>query len=219
MELKDLLALENPTLEQFAETEKLLAAAIDSEKAEIARLDAEDKARAIDRVKGLDDGRTDRMAARAAAESRLDDLVAVQQDTGAKAAALEARLEKEADDRAWNETATHLNRRSALLLECEKALDKAAELYADSEAAFKDARKAAPVAMPGGILVNTQGGAPGMIGVAVMGRLHALIGRPMAVHNIEARGQFSVFEREGLAGLADYAQPTANLLMSGQHGG
>jgi len=101
----------------------------------------------------------------------------------------------------------------------QKALDKAAELYADSEAAFKDARKAAPVAMPGGILVNTQGGAPGMIGVAVMGRLHAMIGRPMAVHNIEARGQFSVFEREGLAGLADYAQPTANLLMSGQHGG
>lgn len=218
MELKELLELENPTLEQYAEAERSLAAAIDTEKAEIDRLDAEDKAHAIDRVKGLDDGRADRMSARAAALSRLEDLEAVQQDTQAKAAALEARLDKEADDRAWNETETHLNRRATLLRECEKLLDKAAELYAESEAAFKDARKTAPVA-PGGILINTPGGAPGMIAVALMGRLHARLGRPLAANHIDVHSHFGVFEREGLAGLDAFAQPTANLLLAPKYGG
>lgn len=219
MELKELLALKTPTLEQFAETEKLLHAAITEAKAEIDRLDAEDSAHALDRVTGDDKWRPERLAARAVAVGRMDDLTAVRNDVMGKASALEARLEKEKEERAWKVTEGHLDRRAKLLRECEKAIDNAAALYADAEAAFKDARKSAPVEMSGGRMAHTQGGAPGIIGVAVMGRLHALIGRPLAQNHIEVTGQFGIFEREGLAGLDDFAQPTANLLMAGKYGG
>lgn len=219
MELKELLALKTPTVAQYEETEKLLHAAITEAKAEIDHLDAEDAAHALDRVTGEDKGRPDRLAARAAAVGRMDDLTAVRGDVMGKASALEARIEKEKETAAWKVTEAHLDRRSALLRECEEALDHAAAAYIESEAAFKDARKSAPVDLSGGRMSVTQGGAPGIIGAAVIGRLHAMIGRPLAVHHIEGTGQLGIFEREGVAGLDQFAQPTANLLMAPKYGG
>lgn len=219
MELKELLALKTPTLDQFAATEKLLHAAITEARAEIDRLDAEDAAHALARVTGDDKGRPDRLAARAAAVGRVDDLSAVKNAVMGKASALEAKIEKEKEVAAWKVTEAHLDRRAALLRECEEAIDHAAIAYIESEAAFKDARKSAPVDLSGGRMSVTQGGAPGIIGAAVMGRLHAMIGRPLAVHHIEGTGQLGIFEREGVAGLDQFAQPTANLLMASKYGG
>lgn len=218
MNLNELLALKTPTLDQFAETEKLLHAAITEAKAEIDRLDTEDAAHAFARVTGDDKGRPARLSARALAVGKVDDLTSVRNDVMGKASALEARLEKEKEDAAWKVTQAHLDRRAKFLRDCEDAIDKAAEAYIESQAAFMDARKTAPVEVNGGRLSDTQGGAPGMIAVAVMGRLHAMIGRPLAHNHIEV-DHFGVFERAGLAGLDNFAQPTANLLMAPKFGG
>ncbi|MBK6355393.1 MAG: hypothetical protein IPF44_00980 [Betaproteobacteria bacterium] len=129
MELKELLALNEPSVEQYGEMEKQLLSIARAASAEITRLDAEGLARGADRLLGHDDGGEARAAARATAEQRRSDAENVLADVRGKSASLQARLEKEADEQAWAEVRRLFAARSRAMEEIDALCSKIGELY------------------------------------------------------------------------------------------
>ena len=216
MELKDLLALETPTLEQYAEMEMQLHAIERAAKEEISRLDADGRARGADRLVGKDDGSEARAVARAEAEQRRADAENVLAEVRGKAAALEARLAKEADNRAWAEVRGLLSERVKAMQEIEALCSRIGELYGTviskgSEAMAKAPAKPSP--RDDGFN-HLPGRMPAQIGLAIMSRLHGLIDHPFA-HTAVSNEQFSTtYDRTiRTVGLAGFLAPVHNAIM------
>ena len=179
MELKELLALNEPSVEQYGEMEKQLLSIARAASAEITRLDAEGLARGADRLLGHDDGGEARAAARATAEQRRSDAENVLADVRGKSASLQARLEKEADEQAWAEVRRLLAARSRAMEEIDALCSKIGELYEAVIENGQTAQNAAPVKINLGSAFELQGRMPSQIGVAIMSRVHLSVGRPL----------------------------------------
>ena len=206
MELKELLSLESPTLEQFAEMEELLVTIARKAKDEIVLLDAEGRARGVDRLIGKDDGGEVRAVARAEAEQRLTDAENVLSEVRGKAAALEARLAKEADERAWNEVRALLDARVEAMQEIDVLCSRIGELYETVTAKGAEAQAKAPTkpSHRDGLFNNLPGRMPAQVGVAIMARLHMAVDNPFARMAVSTDQFSEVFARQirssGLAG-------------------
>lgn len=216
MELKDLLELKEPTLEQYAEMEKQLLAIARAATAEIESLDAEGLARGADRLLGRDDGGEARSVARALAEQRRTDAQNVLSEVRGKAASLEARLEKEADDRAWAEVQKHLDERIKAMNEIDSLCSKIGELY---EVVVENGRlaetkaPAKPNYREDGFN-NLPGRLPAQLATAIMARLHISVDRPFARLAISNEQFSEAYDRTiRIQGLAGYLGPIHNAIL------
>lgn len=216
MELKDLLALESPTLEQYAEMEKQLLAIEREAKGEVSRLDAEGRARGVDRLVGNDDGSAERAVARAEAEQRRADAENVLSEVRGKAAALEARLAKEADERAWNEVRGLLEARVEAMQEIDALCSRIGELYGTviSKGAEAQAKAPAKPSHRESGFNHIPGRMPAQVGLAIMARLHMSIDNPFS-HTAVSTEQFSdTFSRQvRINGLAGFLGPVHNAIL------
>lgn len=216
MELKDLLAVQSPTLGQYAEMEKQLLAIARKAKDEVERLDAEGRARGADRLVGKDDGSAERAVARAEAEQRRGDAENVLSEVRGKAAALEARLAKEADVRAWNEVRALLDARVKAMQEIEALCSRIGELYGTVISKGAEAQAKAP-AKPNyrdGGFNNLPGRMPAQVGLAILAKLHTALDNPF-VHTAVSNAQFSeTYARQvGIHGLAGFLGPVHNAIL------
>ena len=214
MELKDLLSLSEPTLEQYSEMQRQLMEIERGAKAEIDRLDAEGLARGADRLLGIDDGGEARAVARAAAEQRRSDAENVLADVRGKAASLQARLEKEADEQAWAEVRQHLAQQTSALMEIDALCTKIGELYETVIENGNLAKKRAPVKLSLGSVFDLQGAHPAQVGLAVLSKLHVSIGRPFASMPIE-RSHFVTTYDSNIHhhGLPNFIKPFHNAVL------
>lgn len=214
MELRDLLSLSDPTLEQYGEMQRQLMDIERTAKAEIDRLDADGLARGADRLLGLDDGGEARSAARAVAEQRRSDAENVLAEVRSKAASLQARLEKEADDQAWAEVRQHLAHQTSALMEIDALCAKIGELYETLIENGNLAKKRAPVKLSLGSPWDLQGAHPAQVGLAVLSKLHVSIGRPFAIAPIE-RAQFVTTWDSNTShyGLSNFITPFHNAIL------
>lgn len=216
MELKELLTINQPTLGQFAEMETQLLAIARKARDDVDRLDEEGRARGADRLLGLDDGSAARAVARAEAEQRLTDAESVLSDIRAKSSALEARLEKEADDRAWAEVRALLGARVKAMNEIEGLCSQIGVLYGKVIANGAAAQAKAP-SKPNhrdGGFNNLPGRMPAQIGLAILAKLHTVIDNPFA-HTAVSNEQFSeTYARQvGIHGLAGFLAPVHNAIL------
>lgn len=216
MELKDLLELKEPSLEQYAEMERQLLAIGRDAKATIDRLDAEDRERGADRLVGRDDGGEARATERAKVKQRLDDASSVLSSVQSKASQLQARLEKEADDRAWAVVRSHLDNRVEALKKIEALCDQIGELYAEVIAEGSAALKAAPEKPDyrDGGYNNLPGRLPAQIGTAIMARLHQSVDNPFSIMAVTPDYFSDVYARNVRAnGLPGFLAPIHNAIM------
>lgn len=216
MELKNLLSLESPTLEQYAEMEKQLFDIAAKAKDEVARLDEEGRARGVDRLVGNDDGGAMRAVARAEAEQRRADAENVLSEVRSKAAALEARMEKEADDLAWTEVRGLLSERVKAMQDIEALCSQIGDLYGVVISKGKEAQAKAP-ARPNhrdGGFNNLPGRMPGQIALAIMARLHASVDQPFARMAVSTE-QFSAMaaHQSRANGLAGFLGPVHSAIL------
>lgn len=219
MELKDLLELKEPTLEQYAETEKLLRVIVKDAIEEIASLDAEDRARGADRLVGKDDGGEERAKAKDAAVRRRDDAEAVMSQTMAGSAKLQARLEKEADQRAWATVREHLGNRVEALKEIEGLCERIGELFQDICRDGKAAMDSAPVKPDMGLLAlhNVHGWRPYEMGLAVVACVHNHVGSPFGAVQTDPGFFSEVFCRNvRLDGLSGFVTPFHKELLANE---
>lgn len=219
MELKDLLELKEPTLEQYAEMEGKLRAIAKEENAEIARLDAEDRARGADRLVGKDDGGEERAKAKEIAVRRRDDAEAVMSQVMAGSANLQARLEKEADQRAWAKVREHLGNRVEAMKEIEGLCERIGELFSEVCAEGKAAMAAAPVKPDMGMIAlhNVHGWRPYEMGLAVVACVHNHVGYPFAAMRIEPTFFAEVFcNNVRLDGLSGFVTPFHGKLLENE---
>ena len=161
MELKQLLETQNPTIDQYASCEAWLQGEIVAAQTEIEGLNADDRARAVDRVIGVDDGGAERQAARTKAQARMDDLHIAMADVRGKSSALQCQIAQAADLAAWDAVKAQLNRRSKGMKKIQSLLDQAVGIYWDDvDAATTEARKLAPVKPSGGGIHRRPRGSP-----------------------------------------------------------
>lgn len=218
MELKDLLSLESPTLEQYAEMENQLFAIAKEAKNEVARLDAEDRARGADRLVGKDDGGEERAIARAEAEKRRADAENVLSEIRGKSSALEARLGREADERAWKEVRALLNLRVKDLGEIEALIQQIGVLYGKVIATGVEAQAKAP-ARPNHRETgfnHLPGRVPAQIGIAIMANLHAVIDSPFARMAVSTDHFANIASHQRHDGLAGFLAPLHNAILLDQ---
>lgn len=216
MELKDLLNLKSPTLGQYAEMENQLLAIARKAKEEVERLDAEGKARGADRLVGKDDGSEARAAARAEAEQRREDAESVLSEVRSKSSALEARMAKDADDRAWAVVRGLLTERLKAMQEIELLCSRIGELYGTVVSKGSEAMAKAPTKpnhRDGGF--NTlPGRMPSQIGLAIMAKLHGSIDHPFARTAVSSDQFTTTYERTvGAVGLAGFLGPVHNAIL------
>lgn len=219
MELKDLLELKEPTLEQFSEMEGKLRAIAKEANEEIARLDAEDRARGADRLVGKDDGGEERAKAKEAAVRRRDDAEGVMSQVMANSANLQARLEKEADRRAWEKVHSHLDSRVEAMKEIESLCARIGELFQGIVIDGKAAMAAAPVKPDMGhvALHNINGWRPYEIGLAVVACVHNHVGAPFVAMHTDPSFFGEVFCRNiRIDGISNFVTPFHNELLSNE---
>lgn len=219
MELKQLLETQNPTLDQYAACEAWLQGEIVAAQTEIEGLNADDRARAVDRVIGVDDGGAERQAARTKAQARMDDLHIAMADVRGKSSALQCQIDKAADVAAWNAVKAQLDRRSKGMRKIQALLDQAVGVFWDDvDAATSEARKLAPVKPSGGAYTDAQGGAPGTLAVAVVAYLHSMLDRPLGRLHVDINGSALIYEKAvRTQGLDGFLEPTENVIMAGSH--
>jgi len=218
MELKDLLSLESPDLEQYAEMENQLFAIAKKAKGEVARLDEEGRARGADRLVGKDDGGEARAIARAEAAQRQSDAENVLSEIRSKSSALEARLGREADERAWSEVRALLNARVKAMDEIEALVQQIGALYGKVIAAGAEAQAKAPAKpnhretgfnhLPGRI--------PAQVGIAIMANLHAVIDSPFARMAVSTEQFANIASHQRHDGLAGFFAPLHNAILLDQ---
>ena len=214
MELKDLLNLQSPTLEQYAEMDKQLLAIARQAYGEIERIDAEERARSADRLVGKDDGGEARAIARAEAEKRQTDAEHVLADVRSKAANLECRLAKAADDRAWAEVHKLINHRTQSMKEIEALCARIGELYHGVVLAGNEARKKAPAKPDPENIINLPGLLPAQIGAAVMASVHIAVDHPFSRLAIESSQFSDTYCRfVGREGLPSFLGPVHNAIL------
>lgn len=216
MELKDLLELKEPTLEQYAEMESHLREIAKEANTEIARIDAEDRARGADRLVGKDDGGEDRAKAKDAAVRRRDDAEGVLGQVMAKSSQLEASLAKEADDRAWAQVRAHFDNRVEALEEIEGLCDRIGQLFDRIISEGNEALAAAPAkpAHREDGFNHIQGRRPHEVGLAVMARLHDRVGSPFGLMNVTPDYFAEVYCRNvRLNGLPSFMKPFHNAIL------
>jgi hypothetical protein len=219
VELKDLLELNEPTLEQYAEMAKLLRAIVREAGEEIARLDAEDRARGADRLVGKDDGGEVRAKAKDAAMRRCTDAEGVLSQVMANSAQLQARLEWEEDRRAWATVRSHLSNRVEAVKEIEILCARIGELFAGINADGKAAMAAAPVKPDMGhvALYNIHGWRPHEIGLAVVACVHNHVGSPFATMPTDPGFFADVFCRNvRIDGISQFVTPFHNELLANE---
>lgn len=219
MELKALLELKEPTLEQYAETATKLRAIVKDANEEIARLDAEDRARGADRLVGNDDGGEERAKAKGAAVRRRDDAEGVLGQVMSDSAQLQTRLEKEADQQAWAKVREHLGNRVEAMKEIEGLCERIGELFSEICNDGKAAMAAAPVKPDMGMIAlhNVHGWRPYEIGLAVVACVHNHVGAPFAAVHTEPSFFADVFCRNvRLDGLPGFVTPFHGKLLENE---
>ncbi|HLO63293.1 MAG TPA: hypothetical protein VK165_10065 [Azonexus sp.] len=219
MELKELLELKEPTIEQYAETERLLRVIVKDANEEIARLDAEDRARGADRLVGKDDGGEERAKAKEIAVRRRDDAEGMLAQAMAGSANLQARLEKEADQRAWAKVREHLGNRVEALKEIEVLSARIGELFEDICRDGEAAMNAAPVKPDRGLLAlhNVHGWRPYEIGLAVVACVHNHVRSPFGARQTDPGFFAEVFCRNvRIDGISNFATPFHNELLANE---
>lgn len=216
MELKKLLGLENPTLDELEKTAALLQAIVDAASKKLIDLAAEDRSQAINRIRGTDTGAEERQAAKVKAEGERADAAAVLSTTQRKISDLRAQIARDAEAKAWKEVRGHLERRRAAMAEIQKLNDKIVGLYETVMEAYRQATSAAPrkpVERPS----LTSGHMPGQVSVAILADLHAKIGHPLAVLRIEPGHLHSYEMTMRPNGLVSYLQPTDDLILNAEN--
>lgn len=208
MDLKKLLSLENPTLPQLEETATLLQAAVERASEKLRDLDHDERANALNRLRGLDSGDEARRIARTEAERDRADAAEVLANVQAQIA---AELEEQAAEReavAWGVTWQHLARRRAAIQEVEKLIDRIAALHGTASAAYDQAVLSAP-RKPEERAWVTPGHFVEDVSRAVVASLNAKIGHP-----IPTGGQYEPLERAlRIDGLANYLNASEDRLM------
>lgn len=177
--LEDLLALENPTLDDLEESQRLLVETCRNSEDEIRDLEEEDRARASDRLQNKDDGGADRAAAKAKAEKRIEDAKFVLGHVQGRIAAIKAQRDKEIEQAAWQRVREQLMiRRNAI----ERIEALSAELAREHSTALEAWQKAVNE-VPGGMKAREFADVPAThpinVGLAVMARLNIDIGCPV----------------------------------------
>lgn len=217
MLLNDLLNIENPTVAQFEQMEKALTEISRFLNEEIARLDEEHRAHSADRVLNQDTGEAERIAARAAAESRKADIDHVLMEVGFKKAALENRLAKEADEAAWGKAKQALDARRGVMKQIDGLFRQAVELHAQQQAYWDEAEEAAPVKIQRDETIHIIGFGRSATetGVALVARLNGLLGLPIrpGAANVD---ELVFFGRRVSGGLDDYLSPLEDMLLKYQ---
>lgn len=205
MLLNDLLNIENPTLEQYSETEKALTSVSQHLGSEIARLDEEHRVHSADRILNRDTGQAERIAARAAAELRKADIERVLMEVRFKRASLENRLAKEADSAAWAKVKQALEARRGVMKQIDDMFKDAVVLHTQQQAYWDAAVAAAPVKIQ-------REDYPHIIGfgrsaaetsVALLGRLNMMLGFPVRPGGVNDQ-ELAFSGRRVSGGLDDY---------------
>lgn len=208
MDLKKLLSLEAPTLQQLEETAALLQAAVERGSEKLRDLDHDERANALNRLRGLDSGDEARRIARAEAERDRADAAEVLANVQAQIADVQAEIAAEAEATAWATTWNHLARRRAAIQEVEKLVDRIATLYAESSASYGQAVQSAPRA-PADRAWTIQGFYTEEISRAIVAAVNARLG-----HAIPTGGEFEPLERAlRIHGLANFLNPSEDGLM------
>lgn len=208
MELKALLSVENPTLEQLAQTEALLQSAIDRASSELTALDAEDRGQALNRLRGMDEGAEARRVARENAQRDRADAAEVLACVQQKIAAEQERQKAADEAAAWGVTWDHLARRRAAIQEVEKLVDRIAALHGKASEAYDQAVQSAPK-KPEERAWVTPGHFVEDVSRAIVASLNARLGHP-----VPTGGQFEPLERAlRVDGLANYLNASEDRLM------
>lgn len=215
MELKKLLGLENPTLDELEQTEKLLQKAVDDASKKLADLAAEDRSQAVSRLRGIDTGAEARQAARVKAEGDRSDAAAVLASTQRKISDARAEIAKDAEAKAWTEVRGHLERRRAAMAEIQKLSDKLADLTAQVVREYHEAGRAAP-RKPEQRASLTTGHIPGQVQVAIIAYIHAMLGHPLSALHLEPAHLTAYEMAMRPDGLVSYLKPTDDLILSAE---
>jgi hypothetical protein len=133
-----------------------------------------------------------------------------------KAAALEARLAKEADNRAWAEVRGLLSERVKAMQEIDTLCNRIGELYGTVISKGSEARAKAP-AKPNPRedgFNHLPGVMPAQVGLAIMARLHASVDNPFARMAVSTE-QFSAMAAHQMRtnGLAGFLGPVHNAIL------
>lgn len=177
--LEDLLALENPTLDDLEESQQLLLETRRSTEAEIRDLEEEDRARASDRLQNKDDGGAERAAAKAKAEKRIDDANFVLHHVQSRIAAIKAQNEQEIEQAAWAQVREQLAIRRKAIERIEELSKELAKEHSTALNAWQTAFKAAPGPLKMRDFADVAGVHPITVGMAVMARVNIDIGLPL----------------------------------------
>ena len=217
MDLKKLLGLDNPTLDELEQTAALLQEAVDAASKKLVDLAAEDRSQAVNRLRGTDKGAEARQAARVKAEGDRSDAAAVLASTQRKISDFRAQIAKDEEATAWKAVRGHLERRRSAMAEIEKLSDKIADLTADVLAAYQQASSAAP-RKPEQRPSLTTGHIPGQIQTAIIAYIHARLGHPLTALKLESAHLVSFEMAMRPDGLISYLRPTDDLILSAESG-
>lgn len=184
MELKALLNIGNPTLKQLEETEALLQGAIDRASKELVDLDTEERAQALNRLRGMDEGADARRVVREATQRDRSDAADVLADVQSKIAAEKEKQAAAVEAEAWGVTWDHLARRRAAMKEIEKLCEKIEGLFSQATDSYVQACATAP-RKPEARAWVTAGHYAVDVSKAILVDLNARLGHPIAVGNDE----------------------------------
>lgn len=213
-ELKDLLGIAEPTMAELAEAEELLTAIITESQVAIDTLADEDRARVRDRFLDEDDGSEQRAALLANALKNQSDASFMRADVMAMMAAEVCRVQKAADDAAWEVVQSNLAERLAKFVQIEKLVDEVAALYISQHENWLAARAAMPVKVDPGQWNYTQSTGPGQIAAVIVANLSYQVGNPIGALQIQP-DQLAVFAQVArLDGLAKFVAPADQFLLS-----
>ncbi len=198
MQLRELLAIENPTIEQFQETERVLGEILQTAKAEVEKIDAEHRSMAAARLSGDDLGELDRATRRSQYAATVSDAEQTLQAVRQRHAQLEARLEKEADEKAWKGVREILKGRRAVMDDIEAHCAEIGNLYAKLCDMNSNVRKATPVDLAKVGFHDVFGARPEQFGLLILTRLYSALDWPGRGQNYDT-GYLSTIYGKALA--------------------
>lgn len=214
MELTELLQIKNPTMEQMAAAETLLAGIISESQVTLDTLADEERVRAKDRLIGIDDGGEARAAARKNAIKQHDDASSLRLDIMARMEAEKRRREQEAINKIWDEVQNNLIQRSEALRQIEALLEHVAVLYETAENSLLKARKLLPMQIDMRTYRVTQGGDVGQVAVAIVAKLDASIGSPIGAFQLDGHRVNAMARAVHFDSLAGFFAPADQFMMS-----